>query len=53
LQDRISAYENRIARLESELSAATFENRELIRLQITELKEKVAKAKEEFAFRRN
>jgi hypothetical protein len=53
LQDRISAYENRIARLESELSAATFENRELIRLQISELKEKVAKAKEEFSFRRN
>jgi len=53
LQDRISAYENRIARLESELSAATFENRELIRHQIVELKEKVAKAKEEFTFRRN
>jgi hypothetical protein len=53
LQDRISAYETRISRLESELSAATFENRELIRLQISQLKEKVAKAKEEFAFRRN
>jgi hypothetical protein len=53
LQDRISAYEHRIARLESELSAATFENRELIRLQISDLKEKVAKAKEEFVVRRN
>jgi hypothetical protein len=53
LQDRISGYENRIARLESELSAATFENRELIRLQISDLKEKVAKAKEEFVFHRN
>lgn len=51
LQDRISGYENRIARLESELSAATFENRELIRLQISDLKEKVAKAKEEYVFR--
>jgi hypothetical protein len=53
LQDRISGYEHRIARLESELSAATFENRELIRLQISDLKEKVAKAKEEFVVRRN
>jgi hypothetical protein len=53
LQDRISAYENRIARLESELSAATFENRELIRNQINDLKEKVAKAKGEFSYRRN
>jgi hypothetical protein len=53
LQDRISGYENRIARLESELSAATFENRELIRLQISDLKEKVAKAKEQFVVHRN
>ena len=53
LQDRISGYENRIARLENELSAATFENRELIRNQISELKQKVAKAKEEFEFPRN
>ena len=53
LQDRISAYEGRIARLESELTAATFENRELIRHQINDLKEKVAKAKEEFVFDRN
>ena len=53
LQDRISGYENRIARLETELSAATFENRELIRNQINELKEKVAKAKEEFVYNRN
>ncbi|HEY6227088.1 MAG TPA: hypothetical protein VI282_08205 [Verrucomicrobiae bacterium] len=53
LQDRISGYENRIARLESELSAATFENRELIRLQINDLKEKVAKAREEFVVVRN
>jgi hypothetical protein len=59
LQDRISGYENRIARLETELSAATFDNRELIRNQISELKEKVAKAKEEskakeqFEYRRN
>jgi hypothetical protein len=53
LQDRISGYENRIARLESELSAATFENRELIRLQISDLKEKVAKAREEFVVVRN
>lgn len=53
LQDRISGYENRIARLETELSAATFDNRELIRNQISELKEKVAKAKEQFEYRRN
>lgn len=53
LQDRISGYENRIARLETELSAATFENRELIRHQISDLKEKVAKAKEHFEYRRN
>jgi hypothetical protein len=53
LQDRISGYENRIARLENELSAATFENRELIRNQITDLKQKVAQAKREFEFPRN
>jgi hypothetical protein len=53
LQDRISGYESRIARLESELSAATFENRELIRSQINDLKEKVAKAREEFVVVRN
>jgi hypothetical protein len=53
LQDRISGYENRIARLEGELSAATFENRELIRYQIADLKTKVAKAKEDFVHRRN
>jgi hypothetical protein len=53
LQARISAYENRIERLEVELTAATAENRDLIRSQIDLLKEKVAKAKEEHAFRRN
>jgi len=53
LQDRISGYESRIARLETELSASTFENRELIRLQISDLKEKVAKARGEFVVRRN
>jgi hypothetical protein len=53
LQARISGYESRIARLESELSAATFENRELIRSQINDLKEKVAKAREEFVVVRN
>ncbi len=53
LQSRISAYEARIDRLEQELTAATFENRDLIRSQIDLLKEKVAKAKEEHSFRRN
>lgn len=53
LQARISAYENRIERLEVELTASTAENRDLIRSQIDLLKEKVAKAKEEHAFRRN
>lgn len=53
LQGRISAYETRIDRLEQELSAAAVENRDLIRSQIDLLKEKVAKAKEEHAFRRN
>jgi len=53
LQSRISAYEARIERLEHELTAATFENRDLIRSQIELLKEKVAKAKEEHSFRRN
>jgi hypothetical protein len=53
LQSRISAYETRIERLEHELTAAAVENRDLIRSQIDLLKEKVAKAKEEHAFRRN
>lgn len=53
LQTRISAYEMRIERLELELTASTAENRDLIRSQIDLLKEKVAKAKEEHAFRRN
>jgi hypothetical protein len=53
LQSRISAYETRIERLEVELTAATSENRDLIRSQIDLLKEKVAKAKEEHAFQRN
>lgn len=53
LQGRISAYEARIERLEQELTAANVENRDLIRSQIDLLKEKVAKAKEEHAFRRN
>lgn len=53
LQDRIAADETRIQRLEDELSAATFENRDLIRGQIELLKEKLAKAKEEQSFRRN
>lgn len=53
LQNRISAYETRIERLEQELTAATVENRDLIRSQIDLLKEKVAKAKEEQVFRRN
>jgi hypothetical protein len=53
LQGRISAYETRIDRLEQDLSAAAVENRDLIRSQIDLLKEKVAKAKEEHAFRRN
>jgi hypothetical protein len=53
LQLRISAYESRIERLEQELTAATFENRDLIRNQIELLKEKVAKAKEEHSVRRN
>jgi hypothetical protein len=53
LQERISAYEARIERLEQELTAATVENRDLIRSQIDLLKEKVAKAKGEQVFRRN
>jgi hypothetical protein len=53
LQGRISAYETRIERLEVELTAATVENRDLIRSQIDLLREKVAKAKEEHGFRRN
>jgi len=53
LQARISAYETRIERLELELTAATFENRDLIRSQIELLKEKVAKAREEQTVRRN
>jgi hypothetical protein len=53
LQLRISAYESRIERLEHELTAATVENRDLIRSQIDLLKEKVAKAKEERAVCRN
>jgi hypothetical protein len=53
LQARISAYEVRIERLEQELTAATFDNRELIRAQIELLKEKVAKAKQEHALGRN
>ena len=53
LQSRISAYETRIERLEHELTAAAVENRDLIRAQIDLLKEKVAKAKEDHAFRRN
>ena len=43
----------RAERLEVELTAATSENRDLIRSQIDLLKEKVAKAKEERAFTRN
>jgi hypothetical protein len=53
LQTRISAYEIRIDRLEQELTAATLDNRELIRAQIELLKEKVAKAKQEHAMGRN
>ena len=53
LQTRISAYETRIDRLEQELTAATLDNRELIRAQIELLKEKVAKAKQEHALGRN
>ncbi|HEX7859946.1 MAG TPA: hypothetical protein VF773_06460 [Verrucomicrobiae bacterium] len=53
LQSRIGAYEARIERLEVELTAATSENRDLIRSQIDLLKEKVAKAKEERAYTRN
>ena len=53
IQARISAYEARIERLEQELTAATFENRELIRAQIELLKEKVAKAKQERTLDRN
>ena len=53
LQTRISAYETRIERLEHELTAATVENRDLIRSQIDLLKEKVAKAREEQTLRRN
>ncbi len=53
LQARISAYEIRIDRLEQELTAATLDNRELIRAQIELLKEKVAKAKQEHSVGRN
>jgi hypothetical protein len=53
LQARISAYETRIERLEQELTAATLDNRELIRAQIELLKEKVAKAKQDHALGRN
>lgn len=53
LQERISGYENRILRLEDELSAATSENRDLIRGQIEMLKEKLVQAREEHAMRRN
>ncbi len=53
LQARISGYEARIDRLEQELTAATMDNRELIRAQIELLKEKVAKAKQEHALGRN
>lgn len=53
LQSRIGAYESRIERLEVELTAATAENRDLIRSQIDLLKEKVAKAKEDRAYTRN
>jgi hypothetical protein len=53
LQSRISAYEQRIEKLEIELAAAAVENRDLIRSQIDLLKEKVAQAKEEAGFRRN
>jgi hypothetical protein len=53
LQTRISAYEARIERLEQELTAATLDNRELIRAQIELLKEKVAKAKQEHSLGRN
>ena len=53
LQERISAYETRILRLEDELSAATSENRDLIRGQIDLLKEKLVQAREEHAMRRN
>ncbi len=53
IQARISAYEARIDRLEQELTAAAFENRELIRAQIELLKEKVAKAKQERTLDRN
>lgn len=53
LQERISAYESRILRLEDELSAATSENRDLIRGQIDLLKEKLVQAREEHAMRRN
>ena len=53
LQGRISAYESRILRLEDELSAATSENRDLIRGQIELLKEKLVQAREEHSMRRN
>ena len=53
LQARISGYVARIDRLEQELTAATMDNRELIRAQIDLLKEKVAKAKQEHALGRN
>jgi hypothetical protein len=53
LHSRIAAYEARIERLEVELTAATVENRDLIRSQIDLLKEKVAKAKGEQVLRRN
>ena len=53
LQERISAYETRILRLEEELSAATSENRDLIREQIELLREKLVQAREEHKMRRN
>ncbi len=53
LQDRISGYETRIQRLENELSAATTENRDLIRDQIHLLKKQLATAREEDPFLRN
>lgn len=53
LHDRISGYESRIQRLENELSAATAENRDLIRDQIHLLKKQLATAREEEPFLRN
>ncbi|MGN6385243.1 MAG: hypothetical protein ACTHMT_03290 [Verrucomicrobiota bacterium] len=53
LQEQIAGYESRIQRLEHELTAATSENRDLIRAQIDLLKEKLAKAREDHAYGRN